>query len=124
MRVAMNDMSFSTFNGYRKILKSVWRPKIGKELFDKIIYSRLQEIAAEHAGITTEQARASAGCTDDTAYLSDQEIKKRTKKTYNNVVSVLRCAFDFGYKDHPEKHNPASALATFRITKKDRTHDR
>lgn len=38
----------------------------------------------------------------------------------NNVVSALRFAFDFGYKDHPEKHNPASGLNTLRITKKDR----
>ncbi len=42
------------------------------------------------------------------------------KKTYNNVVGALRCAFDFGYKDHPETHNPAKGLSTLRITKKDR----
>ena len=41
------------------------------------------------------------------------------KKTYN-AVSALRCAFDFGYRDIPEKHNPATALRCFRITKKDR----
>jgi integrase len=43
-----------------------------------------------------------------------------SKKTYNNATSVIRCAFDYGYKDHPEKHNPASALKCSRITKKDR----
>ena len=31
----------------------------------------------------------------------------------------LACAFDYGYKDHPEKHNPASGLTCLRITKKD-----
>lgn len=40
--------------------------------------------------------------------------------TYNNVISALRCAFEYGYRDFPEKHNPASALKCFRITKKDR----
>ena len=30
------------------------------------------------------------------------------------------CAFAFGYKDHPEKPNPAEGLDSFRITKKDR----
>lgn len=42
------------------------------------------------------------------------------KKTYNNVVSPLRCAFEYGYRDHPEKNNPAAGLKGFRITKKDR----
>jgi hypothetical protein len=33
---------------------------------------------------------------------------------------VIRCAFDYGYRDHPEKHNPASGLTCLRMTKKDR----
>jgi integrase len=93
MRVAMNDMAFSTLNGYRKLLESIWRPRIGKEAFEEVVYSRLAKIAAAHT---------------------------KNKKTYNNVVSAVRCAFDFGYKDHPEKHNPASGLTTLRISKKDR----
>jgi integrase len=48
------------------------------------------------------------------------DAKKFKKKTYNNVVSVLRCAFAYGYRDHPEKFNPASSLKCFRISKKDR----
>jgi integrase len=92
MRVAMNDMAFSTLNGYRKILESVWKPEIGDDAFEEIVYSRLSAIAAAHT----------------------------QKKTYNNVVSALRCAFEFGYKDHPHKHNPAVGLNTLRITKKDR----
>lgn len=43
-----------------------------------------------------------------------------SKKTHNNVVSVIGCAFEYGYRDHPEKHNPASALKCVRLTKKDR----
>src|SRR6204780_4704155 len=39
---------------------------------------------------------------------------------YNNAISVVRCAFDYGYRDHPEKHNPASGLSCLRMTKKDR----
>jgi integrase len=117
MRVAMNDMAFSTFNGYQKILDSVWRPRIGKEIFEEVIYSQLQKVAAEHAGITGNPARLPAS---GTTREPERQQKKKTKKTYNNVVSVVRCAFDFGYKDHPEKHNPASGLTAFRITKKDR----
>ena len=33
---------------------------------------------------------------------------------------MVRCAFDYGYQDHPEKHNPASGLTCLRMTKKDR----
>jgi len=42
------------------------------------------------------------------------------KKTYNNVVSAVRTAFKFGYQDLPGKFNPALALPTFRISKKER----
>jgi integrase len=66
MRVAMNDMAFSTLNGYRKILDSLWKPEIGDDAFEDVTYSRLSSIAAAHT---------------------------RQKKTYNNVVSALRCAF-------------------------------
>jgi integrase len=43
-----------------------------------------------------------------------------SKKTYNNAISALRRAFDFGFQDHPEYHNPARALKSARISKKDR----
>jgi len=93
MRVAMDDMSHSTLHGYRKILESVWSPRIGTSEFQKVIYSELAGIAAAHT---------------------------KKKKTYNNVVSAVRTAFKFGYRDYPGKFNPALALPTFRITKKDR----
>jgi hypothetical protein len=44
----------------------------------------------------------------------------RNKKTYNNVVSTVRCACAHRYKDHPEKRSPAEGLKTLRITRKDR----
>jgi integrase len=42
------------------------------------------------------------------------------KKTYNNAISALRRAFEFGYRDYPEKRDPATALNSARIGKKDR----
>jgi integrase len=42
------------------------------------------------------------------------------KKTYNNGISILRRAFSFGYRDHPEKHDPTLGLKSARIRKKDR----
>jgi hypothetical protein len=81
MRVAMHDMAFSTCQSYRRLLDAVWRPQIGTEAFEDVRYSCLAGIVAAHT---------------------------RNKKTYNNVVSAVRCAFDFGYKDHPEKHKRGS----------------
>jgi integrase len=93
-RMAKNDLSFATFESYRKILTSTWRPAIGNEIFEDVKYSRLAKIVDGKVGIN--------------------------KKTHNNIVSVIRCAFEFGYRDHPERHNPASALKCFRLSKKDR----
>ena len=92
-RVVKHDLAFATGDSYRKTLANVWRPKLGTRLFSEVRYSELMKIADAHA---------------------------RSKKTYNNVVSVLRCAFDYGYRDTPEKHNPATGLKCLRITKKDR----
>jgi integrase len=93
-RMAKNDLAFATFESYRKILDSHWRPEIGDDIFEDVKYSRLAKIV---------------------------DAKKFIKKkTHNNIVSVIRCAFEYGYRDHPEKHNPASALKCFRLAKKDR----
>jgi integrase len=48
MRVAMDDMAFSTLDGYRDILNVIFRPKIGAEPFEQIVYSRLAEIVSAH----------------------------------------------------------------------------
>src|SRR5947207_4662518 len=77
----------------RKILDATWRPKIGEGIFERVKYSTLVKIS---------------------------DSMKLSKKTYNNIISPLRCAFEYGYRDHPEKHNPATGLKGFRITKKDR----
>lgn len=93
-RVAQDDMAFATCESYRKMLDGVWRPEIGKENFESVKYSALLRIV--------------------------DRKKYGSKKTRNNVVSALRCAFEFGYRDNPERHNPAAALKCFRLSKKDR----
>jgi hypothetical protein len=37
MRVDMNDLAYSTLNGYRNILECVWKPKIGSAPFESIV---------------------------------------------------------------------------------------
>ncbi len=93
-RVAKNDMATVTLDSYRKILNTIWRPQIGAKRFLSVLYSTLVKVA-------------------DDAHWS--------KKTYNNAISVLRCAFRFGYRDYPDKHNPTYSLRSARIQKKDRT---
>jgi integrase len=92
-RVAKKDLAFVTGSEYRKLLAQIWRPEIGQRIFDEIRYSELAKIANSY---------------------------QWTKKTYNNAISVIRCAFDYGYKDHPQKYNPTSGLKCLRISKKDR----
>jgi len=92
-RMHKKDMAFATFDSYRKILDSIWRPAIGIEIFDRVRYSQLLKIA---------------------------NSQKASKKTYNNILSPLRCAFEYGFRDHPEKSNPANGLKGFRLTKRDR----
>jgi integrase len=92
-RLAKLDLAYATLASYRRVIDSIWRPAIGARRFDHVTYSMLVKIAdAKHVG----------------------------KKTYNNLVSVLRRAFEHGYRDHPERHNPARGLKTLRIRKKDR----
>ena len=93
MRVTTHDLAYATLVGYRKILNRTWRPKLGKREFKTVLYSELVQIAAAQ--------------------------RWKTKKTYNNGISPLRCAFEFGYKDHPHVPNPAGGLDSLRITKKD-----
>jgi integrase len=92
-RLAKDDMAAVTVRSYRKVLNSVWRPQIGRQLFHRVRYSSLVKIA---------------------------DSKPWSKKTYNNAISILKRAFDFGYRDHPERFNPASGLRCMRLKKKDR----
>jgi hypothetical protein len=78
-RVAKKDLALVTARGYAKLLAQIWRPEIGPRIFDEIRYSELAKIA--------------------NAY-------QWSKKTYNNAISVVRCAFDYGYRDHPRETQP------------------
>jgi len=95
LRVSKDDMAPLTLEDYEEVLDRLIRPQIGTDLFAGVIYSRLAAIVAA-------------------------KTKDVKKKTYNNIVSVVRTYFKFGYKDHPGKFNPALALPGFRITAKDR----
>ena len=92
-RLKRGDLAAATLEGYRKVLDGVWRPKIGELVFYKVGYSRLVAIADE---------------------------RNWGKKTYNNGISVLRRAFDFGYRDRPLEENPARCMRGARLRKADR----
>ena len=92
-RLKRHDLAAATVRSYRKILDDIWRPRIGRLVFDAVRYSRLLRIA---------------------------DNRKWSKKTYNNVISVLKCAFDFGYRDRPLYENPARHLRCARMRKTDR----
>jgi integrase len=88
-----NDMAAATVKSYRKIIDCIWRPHLGQLVFSQIRYSRLITIADGHGW---------------------------SKKTYNNTISVLKRAFEFGYRDRPVHENPASNLRCARLRKADR----
>ena len=92
-RLARNDLAAATLSSYRRVLDSVWRPALRDLVFHRVRYSHL-------------------------ARVSDQ--RDWSKKTYNNAVSIVRRAFEFGYRDLPEQHNPALSLRAVRLKKKDR----
>jgi integrase len=92
-RVRRGDLAPITLAAHRQILDHVWRPKLGTVPLLAVRYSTLVRIADGY---------------------------RWTKKTYNNAISTLRRAFDFGFQDHPEHHNPANALKSARMDKKDR----
>jgi integrase len=92
-RVGRDDLASATLGGYRKVLDGVWRPQIGQLWFYDVTYSQLVAIA---------------------------DKRDWSKKTYNNALSVLRRAFDFGYRDRPLEANPARGLRGARLRKTDR----
>jgi integrase len=75
-------------------LDSVWRPALGALPLLQVRFSTLSKIASQY--------------------------RTWNKKTYNNHISVLRRAFDFGFRNHPERSNPARALKGARMGRKDR----
>ncbi len=91
--VRRDDLASATLRGYRKVLDGAWRPALGQRLFYDVRYSQLIAIA---------------------------DKRDWSKKTYNNALSVLRRAFDFGYRDRPLEANPARSLRSARLRKTDR----
>jgi integrase len=92
-RLARGDLAPATVASHRKILDHVWRPHLGVLPFLGVRYSMLVKIADSYT------------CNN---------------KTYNNAISALRRAFNFGYLDYPERGDPAASLKCARIGKKDR----
>ena len=92
-RVARHDMAGVTLTSYRRVLDGIWRPELAPLRFLDVRYSTLIQIA---------------------------DRADRSKKSYNNAISVLRRAFKFGYRDHPEEHDPTRQLRGARIQRKDR----
>ncbi len=92
-RVARHDMATVTLTSYCKVLYSSWRPNLGQLRFLDVKYSQLVRIA---------------------------DRAEWSKKTHNNAISVLRRAFKFGYRDHPERHDPSRELRGARVRHKDR----
>jgi len=92
-RVARGDLAPATLASHRQCLDHVWRPALGRLPFLGVRHSALVKVADSHAW---------------------------KKNTYNNAVSALRRAFEFGYRDYPEKRDPAGAMKSARIGKKDR----
>lgn len=93
-RVQMNDLAFATLESYRKIINNLWSPAIGEYDVEAVKYSDLVKVCGKRKNIK--------------------------KKTYNNIVSAVRCAFEYEFRDHREKNNPAEALKCLRIRKKDK----
>jgi integrase len=93
-RLARHDLAASTLITYRRILNNLWRPELGDKLFLKIGFLALNRNADRN--------------------------KRWSKKRYNNAISVLRRAFAFGYRNHPERPNPALGLRCSRLTRRDR----
>lgn len=92
-RLARGDLAAATLGAYRRVLNGAWRPTLGRKPFRQVRYSQLVAVADAQAW---------------------------SKKTYSNAISILRQAFDYGYRDHPEQHNPARGLRSARLKKKDR----
>lgn len=92
-RLTRGDLAAVTVASHRKILNHVWRPHLRDFPFLGVRYSMLVKIAD--------------------AYTCN-------KKSYNNAISALRRAFNFGYLDYPERGDPAASLKCARIGKNDR----
>lgn len=89
---ARDELAFSTVESYRKILKRRLQLEHGGKPFASITFSQLEEVVNTIGG---------------------------KKKTFNNVTSAIKQAWEYGYKDLPRHVNPALGLEGVRIPKRE-----
>lgn len=89
---ARGELAYATVESYRKILKHHIQDDHGAKPFAAVTFSLLEEAVNAIQG---------------------------TKKTFNNVVSAVRQAWEYGYKDLPRAQNPALGLSGVRIPKRE-----
>lgn len=87
--VSINELEYATRVSYEKILKQFWRPRIGDRLIDEVRYAELKDIVAGHPWAST--------------------------KTRNNVVSVMRCVFEYAFDSELVPGNPAARLKSLKV---------
>ena len=96
-RLSKHDLSFATITGYRKVLDSIWRPKLGALPFLQVRYSTLLKIASQY--------------------------KTWSKKTYNNKIRAAHRPLEpprlpafgsrFGSRQWPPRNGPTSTFPSF-----------
>jgi integrase len=86
-----SSLEYATYESYRKIIDSFWNPKIGDKLIPDIKYSDL----------TTELGNYPFG----------------SRKTRNNVVSVVKQVFAFAIADKIISTSPAESLKSLKVQK-------
>jgi integrase len=92
---------FPNFRG-RAHLRVPFCARTCGDVFDAFLNHEAARVARGDLAPITLAARAIA------------DAHRCSKKTYNNAISALRRAFEFGFQDHPEQFNPARALKSAR----------
>lgn len=83
------EKQYATRESYRKILKSFWRPLLGKRSIDTITFRDLRRAITSHPW--------------------------KTPKTRNNVVSVVRLVFQFAVHDGLIAADPSQHLKSLKV---------
>lgn len=89
---ARDELAYATVESYRKILAYHVQEEHGKRPFTAVTFSDLDDACNKHQG---------------------------SKKTFNNVVSAIRQAWEYGYKGLARQINPALGLKGVRIPKRE-----
>lgn len=96
---ARRELAFATVESYRKILAD-----------------RVEDFTAADGRRLAEHVFADVPFSVLNSIATGREV---SKKTFNNVVSAIRGAWAHGYKDLPDRKDPALGLAGVRIPKKE-----